>query len=328
MERQEEPRTAIADQAIDWLVRLDAGHGDTDAFEAWRHADPRHAAAFAQVATLWQRTGELRGSGVEISQTTSAPPEANFPAANPHRRKFLAGMAASLTIAVVGGGYLLSGRRAYASTGVGERRVLQLPGGSRVELNTDTRVAWRFGERLDLWLEHGEAGIVAMSGTDRDFIARTGNLTAQLQNGRFNLSLSSNRTRLIALSGEALVMPLSGGKDLLLRPGQALDATDGNVAQMAMNTAQIEAATAWQRGEIVFDGMTLASALGQFNRYLPRPIELGDPALGAVRLGGRFMVDDPEGFLQALHDGFGIDSRADGTRIVLTAAKPSALGAN
>lgn len=328
MGQEEEPRTAIADQAIDWLVRLDAGHGDAGAFEAWRNADPRHAAAFAQVAAVWQRTGELRGSGVEIPQSAAAHPEPKIPAANPDRRRFLTGMAASLAIAVAGGGYLLSGRRAHASTGVGERRVVQLPGGSRVELNTDTRVAWRFGDQLDLWLERGEAAIVAVTGVDHGFVARTGDLAAQLQDGCFNMSLSSTGTRLIALSGNARVMPLSGGNDFLLRAGHALDATDENFAQTAMNASQIGTAIAWQRGEIVFDGMTLAAALAQLNRYLPRPIELGDPALGAVRLGGRFMVDDPEGFLQALHDGFGIDSRADGARIVLTPAKPPAVGAN
>lgn len=39
----------ILEAAAAWHVRLDLGTADEAAFEAWRDADPRHAAAFARM---------------------------------------------------------------------------------------------------------------------------------------------------------------------------------------------------------------------------------------------------------------------------------------
>ncbi|MFX6182809.1 DUF4880 domain-containing protein, partial [Acinetobacter baumannii] len=39
---------------------LDGGTGDCADFERWRAADPRHAAAFAEVAHAWQELDRLR----------------------------------------------------------------------------------------------------------------------------------------------------------------------------------------------------------------------------------------------------------------------------
>ena len=45
-----EDRAQLIALASDWLVRLDAGDADAEDFERWRGADPRRAAAFAEVA--------------------------------------------------------------------------------------------------------------------------------------------------------------------------------------------------------------------------------------------------------------------------------------
>lgn len=329
MGSEETPRTAITDQAIDWLVRLDAGHGNSDAFEQWRNADPRHAAAFAQVVATWQRTGDLRGSGIDVPPVPVAVAPVIIPVAEPEtvsapvgmgRRRFMTGMAASVAVAAAGTGYVLSSRRAYAETGVGERRVVQLPGGSRAEINTNSRITWRMGDQLDLWLERGEAAIFVANNAAHGVVAQTTPMIARLGDGRYNLRVHPAGAQLIAFSGVARVTDGDGGAAMILSPGHTLEARTDGWHEAPMSEAALDAATAWQRSEIVFDGMTLSTALAEFNRYLPQPIELGDASLGAVQLGGRFNTDDPQGFLQALHDGFGIASRPEGDHIVLTSA--------
>lgn len=74
MESNGPTRQQITEQAVGWLIRLDAGTADIEAFEAWRSADPRHASAFAQMAAIWKRTGELRGAPPPERQ--AAPPVA------------------------------------------------------------------------------------------------------------------------------------------------------------------------------------------------------------------------------------------------------------
>ena len=320
MGSEDNSRTAIADQAADWLIRLDAGKADPDAFEAWRNADPSHAAAFAQCAAIWQATSDLRSTIAprpKHSETTELPFAAD---SGTGRRRFLAGIAASVVAITAAGTYLLFSRRAFAETGVGERRIVQLPGGSRVELNTDSRLAWRLDQQLDLWIERGEAAVtVAALGSgsvSRPFHIQTALVSGLLRSGHYNLRVDQEMVSLIALSGSAMISGQDGTR-FELQSGQELQATGKGVRNTVLSTDALDAATAWKRGIIMFDGMTLATALAEFNRYLPRHIELGESRLGAVRLGGRFSTDDPEGFLSALHDSFGIDHRFEDDRIVL-----------
>ncbi len=325
MGSEDNSRAAVADQAADWLMRLDAGKADVDAFEAWRNADPSHAAAFAQCAAIWQTTANLRGTITSRQPRDLTVEPTSAAASGAGRRRFLAGIAAS--VVAVSGLYVWVNRRAYAETGVGERRTVQLPGGSRVELNTDTRLAWRMDEQLDLWIERGEVAITVAApfsvGVPRLFRIQTALMSGLLHSGQYNVRVDRNMVGLIAASGDAIISGLDGTR-LELQSGQGLQATGGGVRKAALSTAALESATAWQRGVIVFDGMTLATAIGEFNRYLPHHIELAEPGLGAVRLGGRFSTDDPGGFLTALRDGFGIDHRLEGDRIVLfSSAKAS-----
>lgn len=58
----QEDNASISGQAEQWFVRLRAGDCSTaeqEAFEAWRAADPAHAAAYAQTGRLWAELSAL-----------------------------------------------------------------------------------------------------------------------------------------------------------------------------------------------------------------------------------------------------------------------------
>jgi len=315
----ETSREAIADQAAEWLVRFDAGRGDPEAFEQWRNADPRHAAVFAQIAATWQKTAELRTGNVDLQADTALAEEPAAVSAGGEpwlsRRSAMTALAGAAVVAT-GAGALLWDRRAYAETGVGERRTVRLPDGSRAELNTDSRIAWQLGNRLEFWLDRGEAAIVVAQASRRAVIARLASLRAELLDGRYNLRLQGEAPTLVTFAGRARVTDGRGVVTTVM-PGHALTDEGAGLGDTALSPAQLDRAGAWQRGEIIFDGMTLARALAEFNRYLPTRLELADPSIATLRLGGRFNTDDPQAFLQALHDGFGIGSRAGEGRILL-----------
>jgi transmembrane sensor len=63
--------------------------------------------------------------------------------------------------------------------------------------------------------------------------------------------------------------------------------------------------------------MALERAVAEFNRYLPDKIVLQDTGLAPTRLGGEFLIDDPDSFLTALHESFAIDHRRQDGRILL-----------
>ena len=309
--------TGLSEQAIDWLVALDHGTADEQAFETWRSADPRHAAVFAQVAAVWRRTSDPR-LGVLLDHPAETMPPAAEPEAPPRRmmsRRAVAGGAVVAALGLGAGGFFAWPRRAFAETAIGERRTVQLPDGSHAMLNTDTRVAWRFDDGRDFWVERGEAALLVRQAA-RPFRVHSDPIDARLSQGKFNLRLDPAGGALLVIAGRAAAA-YRGALAETLTSGTLLTVSEGTARITRLSSGAIASATAWQHGEIVFDGMRLDRAVAEFNRYLPDKIVLQDPDLAATQLGGDFEIADPQAFLAALHDGFGIEHRADDGRIIL-----------
>lgn len=307
-------RQELTEQAADWLIRLDAGVADSDAFETWRSADPRHASAFAQVAAAWKRTGELRGTLPLPREAPAAAPEQQ----RVDRRTLMRGLAAG-GVGVIGlgsVGLLLTTRRASAETAHGERRTVSLPDGSRVELNTSTRIEWRFGERRELWVERGEAGLAIADDLARPMLLRAGGAQAAIEAGRYNLRCDARDVQLTVFAGRARLG--HDGQSAVAQPGQQARIERGALAIRTLSPEALDATMAWRRGEIHFDGMTLEQAAAEYNRYLARRLVVADPQAARLRLGGRFLIDEPSAFLRALAEGFDVGSRIDGDTILLS----------
>lgn len=231
-------------------------------------------------------------------------------------RRALAGGAVAAVLGLgAAGTFLAWPRRSYAATAVGERRAVRLPDGSHAMLNTDTRLAWRFDDGREFWIERGEAGLVVQPGA-RPFRVYSDPFDARLSEGRFNIRLDAGDGRLLVLAGRAAAA-YRGTMAQTVEAGRMLVIANGTAQITDLPAGDIAAATAWQGGRIVFDGMSLGRAVTEFNRYLPRKIALRDSRLASIPLGGEFSIADPDGFLFALHEGFGIDHQQDGERIML-----------
>jgi len=307
----DQDRNALIAQASEWLARLDAGRADPVAFEAWRDADPRRAAAFAEVASAWSKLDALRDAEPRERPAMT-------------RRAWIGGGAA-LAAGLAGAAYL--GRdqllRARTVTGVGERRTLALPDGSSVELNTDTEVLWRFDrQHRRLWLERGEVALTIAQDALRPFELFTQQGLARLAPGQFNARLRPAGLDLIVLAGRAAITTAAGQAQAAVESAtdarQALVITPARIVAAAAPEAEVQAVQAWRRGEIVFEGQKLAEAVEEYNRYLTRKLIIEDPKVGGLRLGGRFLTDNPESFLDALRTTFGLRIVSDGpSRILL-----------
>jgi len=310
----------LTGQAVDWLVALDHGGANQADFEAWRAADPRHAAVFAQVAATWRRTSDRRIAAL-LDQADEVPApqsgvEPEMPAPRMlSRRAAMAGVATAAIGLGGAGAFLAWPRRAYAETAVGERRTIALPDGSHAMLNTDSHIAWRFDDGRDFWIERGEVTLL-VGAAATPFRIHSDPIDARLSPGSFNLRLDRDGGELLVRAGHAAAAYRGAGATMV-DAGYLLAVRDGAARIDQVTPSAIAAATAWQHGEIVFDGMRLDRAVAEFNRYLTDKIVLGDPSLATTRLGGDFRIAAPGGFLAALHDGFGIDQRREGNHIVL-----------
>ncbi|MDX3899697.1 MAG: DUF4880 domain-containing protein [Sphingobium sp.] len=316
MREQGKVGTSLSDQAIEWLVALDNGSADTDAFETWRNADPRHASAFAQLAATWKRTADQRLSTMldtpaHLDEKISTP----APRAMVSRRAVAGGVVGLLGLAGAGA-FVAWPRRAYAETAVGERRILSLQDGSQAMLNTDTRVAWRFnGDGRDFWIERGEATLLVRNGR-LPFRLYSDVIDGRLSAGKFSLRIDPGEARLLVLSGRAATI-YRDTQTRTLDAGSLLSVSHGDVHVDQLSREALSDATAWERGKILFRGMTLDQAIAEYNRYLKVKLVVRDSALGATRLGGSFHTADPDAFLGALQDGFGIGHRQEGDTMLL-----------
>ncbi|HKT55045.1 MAG TPA: FecR domain-containing protein [Caulobacteraceae bacterium] len=310
-------REALIAQASDWLVKLDSGSVDLAAFEEWRRSDARHAAAFAEVAAAWDHLKVLRGRSIVAPRQSTA--------LRPNRRWLL--RAAGLGGVTVLGGGLFAGQRAFArtyvETGVGERRTIGLPDGSWVELNTDTALSWRVTREVShVWLERGQAAFTVAASPSRQFLLTTRDAEATMQPGQFDARIRNGALDVVVLSGG--LKTRNGGEATSLHGSDGparLFISGDTVAANPMTEADVNAATSWRRGEIVFGGAPLSSAVAEYNRYLTRKMVIGDPQISDVRLGGRFLTSNPGGFLLALHQAFGVRAVEESDQIVLLGQK-------
>ncbi len=313
----------LSGQAIQWLVSLDSGSADRQAFEAWRNSNPRHASAFAQAAATWRRTADPRlAMALDHPEIVRQPLviEPDPPVSKPISRRAVAGgiAAAVLGLGAVGS-FFAWPRRAFATTAIGERQTIRLPDGSHVMLNTDTRVSWRFDDARDFWIEQGEATLLVRD-AEKPFRIYSDPIDARLSAGKFNIRLDPAVSQFLVLAGQAATTYL-GTLAQTLGTGHLLTVSEGRAQIARMTPGEMATATAWQHGEIVFNGMPLDQAVAEFNRYLPDKIVLQNAALATTRLGCVFQIEEPDAFLMALQEGFGIGHRKQGNQILLFRAR-------
>jgi len=298
---------AMEDAAL-WLARLDSGSADEAAFERWRAADPAHAIAFARIAASWD--------SLDAAPVVAAPAR---------RRIALSRRAALLSIgalAVAASGAGLSSRvlaRERATTLVGERRTLRPGPGAQVDINTDSQLFWRLrGDRLTLWLEQGEVA-VRVTPDGHSTVLHAGGLECSLRPGRYNARLTEERLELTTLEGLAEGRTASGRR-VRAAGGELLQAGNGAALSRAASANALAKVAAWPRGEIVFEDVSLSEAVREYNRYLERKLVIGDPAVGALRIGGRFTSSDPADFLAALETVLPVQVRPTADGVLLTLA--------
>lgn len=223
-------------------------------------------------------------------------------------------------------------------TDVGERSELQLADGSRVTLNTNTRMVVSFVPSLrNISIPSGEASFHVAADRNRPFMVQAGHRNFEALGTDFNVRvLTPEDVELTVTEGNVRVVysPLADEDSpalARLHDNMTLDDTTVGALQTVLvepglqfvrklEANEADALLAWHQGLIHFQGATLEDALAEVDRYTRTQFVLADQKLGKVRIGGSFHTGDVEGLLHSLRRDFRIDSRRDAQgRVVLTA---------
>lgn len=280
-------QTAEAEAAA-WLARL---YGDDDvrpALDAWLAEDPAHAAAFARASEVWAILPRAARAGEERAHVGPAPERARLPGV-------AVAIAASLLLGLGALWWSLGSAGDYA-TRPGEQKVATLEDGSRIALNTDTRVGVQFdGGRRHIKLEKGEAMFEVAHDADRPFVVVAGDTRVQAIGTVFIVRRTADDVIVTLIKGKVAVshgQPSAAGATegpLMLRPGEKL--TEPEDGPIRIEPESVEVATAWRRGQTVFRETPLGSAVSELNRYGGPVIVVDDPRIAALPISGVFATN-------------------------------------
>ena len=277
----------VAREAVEWYLLEQSGQATPDDLAAsahWRSLDGEHARAWEKILQVGKTTGML--------PSALAAPVLR----RPQRR---VAIQALLALMLAPGAWLLVRNDVLADyhSGVGERRTIGLPDGSRLMLNTDSAldIAYTQNERL-LTLRRGEL-LVETHADPRPFFVAT-------RHGR----IRALGTRFIVRQGEkaSLVTVLEHAVEITarapsatLRRVQAGQQSCFNDEHAGLPTPAPAQADAWSRGMLAANNMRLDDFAAELARYRPGLLRVEAQA-ASLRLSGAFQFDDTGAVLDSL----------------------------
>ncbi len=355
----EDVRKAIAVQAGDWLIANESGpltDGDAAAFLAWLRASPIHVREYLGVARIAHqlpavvgdptvpletflaenRLEDDRVASIDVPAPTSPRSTARRPTPLPWPA-LASAVACVIVLAVAAvwwgrNGELLGLPKTYR-TAHGEARVVQLPDGSVLRLDTDSEVTVRYSDRERLVeLNRGQALFHVDHELRRWFRVTAGRSGAIAVGTDFDVYRKSDAIEFTVAEGTIAVftsesLPADGGKGLplgvqLVTKGFRLR-LDADAAPAQPVLVDLEQALGWVQHKIVFKRQPVGDICIEFNRYTTVPIEVEDPTIRNLPISGVFDAADTDSFVAFLRTLPGVRIEKTGTRIRVLRVAPT-----
>jgi transmembrane sensor len=318
--------------AADWVARRAGGSfqaSDEGELQAWLDASTAHRIAYLRLVTAWKELGRLKalgagapegtvparsswGEGVDLGSEAAGTPierSSNRRYWRRGRPGTLSAIAASLAVALIVWRAMPPSPESYG-TAVGAVSRVTLADGSHVSLDTNSqiRVNWS-GSARRVELVRGDAYFEVSKDPSRPFIVNVNGARAVAVGTQF--SVRRDEEGMDVLVTEGRVRLERGGEPAtsesqLLPAGSAATVSPAVIRIEHVSAEDIERQLSWRQGFISLRDTPLPEAVQAFNRYTVRQIEIADPRLAAIRIGGNFRIDNVNAFLWLLQNGFPI----------------------
>lgn len=339
-----------AEAAAIWAARLadePLSSADQADFDAWLDADPLNAQLLEEIVGAWRAVeGYATSDPIVAMRRTALATAHRAPRASSHSfaRRHIGWIAAAacLVLMVIGGGmWSLLAPQVY-QTGIGERRVIALADGSKLSLDSATRVTVRYdGNSRRLWLEGGRAKFDVAKDSLRPFSVTAADKVVVATGTAFSVERVQRQVRVVLYEGHVAVLemgrdqkpyPISvneglarGPAERLLKPGKELILTGEPAGPEAVQSGKLSPvdpvrSLSWEAGQLVFEDEKLDVVVERMNRYAARPLAIGSKSISNMRISGVFHAGDTNALIQGL-SAFGLSARNDANAEVLFAAK-------
>jgi len=326
----------IEEQAASWLTvlgREDVAAADIADFKKWLRQSDRHRDAFHALSDLWDDLEVLK----ELEDIAKAMNETreDIKANKPSRRNVFFAIAASIGVVFVGGTSLFFAGEKQAGlthqaqfvTAVGEQRTIKLTDGSTVQMNTDSQIKVDFSAPVrNIRLLRGEAHFDVAKDTKRPFFVYAANgavkavgtaFTVRLRlNDAVEVTVEEGRVALASVvsspkgsTDQAMVGFIDESRPSIaeLTAGQSAVFIEQVEKLAQMQQPEISRKLSWRQGMLAYAGDPLADVIADVSRYTDVTIEIADPSLKNMPIGGYFRVGEVNALLDSLELTFGLD---------------------
>jgi transmembrane sensor len=310
--------TPIMREALAWVVRLRSGNAlksDLADAQLWRDQSPEHEQAFRQAARLWRDLKNTADAVAQERDEEAARQRSWHPAQwSTTRRAFVgAGIAASAAAYILYDPPMqlwpsLSELRADYRTAKGERRDVSVSDGVALTLGTQTSVAMLSSERSDPRLEliAGEASVTADRPKDHPLALQALEVRMVAARARFNARCIDGKVSVTCFDGSVDVE--TPRRLTQLQSGQQVNFSVGDGLSVPL-PADLEIASAWQKGLLIVRNRPLSDVVNEVNRYRAGRIVIASPALSDRLVNGTFHIDHLDNFPNQVQQLFGAGVR-------------------
>ncbi len=303
------------DVAIRWLAKLNSPgltQAEQDEFFAWMNASPLNQAAYIKAEELWER-----GAVLERAREPAARSFWQFQAWQ--------GWAVACSLLLVSGLiFFTTGSQIETyQTLVGEQREILLDDGSRITLNTDSRIdVYYTRQKRTVTLHQGEAFFDVKDNRERPFEVVTEFGLVRVVGTRFSVHQQQADTVVTVVDGRVALMADST-PEAKVEPDVVLQANQRAGIHMAAAGGKPEqldakAALAWREKQLIFRGKPLSEVIVDLDRYLPETIALDSSSNGDREITAVIQLADTQMTLKALEAALGLKAEADPSGNVIT----------
>ncbi|MGH8475053.1 MAG: FecR family protein [Methylococcales bacterium] len=298
MQTRSSGRDRILKKAMQWFVRLqDEGcdQSERSRFQDWLAKSEAHRVAYAEAEKLWSNLDGIKGArvpGLDAARKSRAEARTRSPI-----------VTAVLLAFTLCGGLWWQDRQAPTavySTGIGERRRIDLADGSRIDLNAVTLLSVHLSWiRREVDLRDGEALFDVVHRGLRPFTVLAGDLRIRDAGTRFNVRKRPEGVSVSVLEGEVELNDGRGWNWDRLTAGfrRGLDARGKLSAAQSVREDQ---AIAWTNGRLIFERTPLREVAAELGRHHPVRFVFAEPGLARETLSGAFDAGDLNPFLNAV----------------------------
>ncbi len=307
-------------QAAAWLERRDREDWTADqqaAMDAWFAVSPAHRLAYLRLYAAWNyadRLAAMRRPRLKRLMFTGRK-------IGPTALKIAAACAVMAAVGVAADNYSTKPQVQAFETPVGGHETLKLADGSRIELNTNTklRISLNAGQRL-VWLDRGEAYFEVRHNAASPFSVVTDGHRVTDLGTKFVIRTEANSLRVALIEGRARFETASvwnQPQSILLTPGDVVIATRNNLSMERQPAHLLDDELGWRRGMLVFDRTPLADVVAQFNRYNRTKLSVSGRA-AQMKIDGTFPANNIDDFLHLAREVLGLRVEQQSAVLVLS----------